>query len=134
MEDHTGRYTVTYNDEIYNYLSLKKEMESKGHEFKSNSDTELLQTLLQYADRNSMAFSIENRVPYLDLEVMEFAYSNIHDHFKNGITKYYLRKAIAPFTPDEITWGKDKVGYEAPKNRLIPEFNPILKRNCNPMT
>jgi asparagine synthase (glutamine-hydrolysing) len=37
-----GRYTITYNGEIYNYLELKKELIYLGHAFKTESDTEVL--------------------------------------------------------------------------------------------
>lgn len=36
------RYALTYNGEIYNYLSLRKELEKSGDQFKTNSDTEVL--------------------------------------------------------------------------------------------
>ena len=35
-------YVITYNGELYNTLDLRKELEAKGHVFKSNSDTEVL--------------------------------------------------------------------------------------------
>lgn len=37
-----NEYVITYNGELYNTLDLKKELEAKGHIFKSNSDTEVL--------------------------------------------------------------------------------------------
>ena len=37
-----GRYTITYNGEIYNYPQLRRELELRGHQFKSHSDTELV--------------------------------------------------------------------------------------------
>ena len=42
MQTSDGRYTITYNGEIYNYLTLRKQLEQKGYHFKSNSDTEVL--------------------------------------------------------------------------------------------
>jgi asparagine synthase (glutamine-hydrolysing) len=41
MADGSGRYTLVLNGEIYNYLELKRELES-GYRFRSNSDTEVL--------------------------------------------------------------------------------------------
>src|SRR5438105_4377990 len=32
-------YILTFNGEIYNYLELKKELESKGHRFTTESDS-----------------------------------------------------------------------------------------------
>ena len=37
-----GRYWVTFNGEIYNYLELKKELIAAGYNFKTETDTEVL--------------------------------------------------------------------------------------------
>ena len=42
MSDSTGRYTIVYNGEIYNFKELKHNLESKGIVFKTQSDTEVL--------------------------------------------------------------------------------------------
>ncbi|HEV7331976.1 MAG TPA: asparagine synthase (glutamine-hydrolyzing) [Flavisolibacter sp.] len=39
---YAGRYHLVYNGEIYNYLELKKSLQSRGCQFYSNSDTEVL--------------------------------------------------------------------------------------------
>lgn len=44
-----GRYSITFNGEIYNYLELKKELITKGYNFQSESDTEVLLAL--FADK-----------------------------------------------------------------------------------
>jgi asparagine synthase (glutamine-hydrolysing) len=74
-----------------------------------------LQELLRYADRNSMANSIEVRLPYLSHELVEFVFS-LPDNFKfkSGFTKFILRKGMEDILPSEICWRKDKIGYETP--------------------
>ncbi len=42
MSDETGRYTIIYNGEIYNYQEIRKELEKEGISFKTNSDTEVV--------------------------------------------------------------------------------------------
>jgi asparagine synthase (glutamine-hydrolysing) len=43
-----GRYWITYNGEIYNYLELRDELVGRGHRFQTQSDTEVL--LAAYAE------------------------------------------------------------------------------------
>ena len=64
---------------------------------------------LQRADRMSMAHSIELRVPFLDLEVVENALqipAGLKVHKKGRMEKWLLRKAFDGVLPDEVLWRK----------------------------
>ena len=42
LSDETGRYWVMQNGEIYNHVELRAELEGRGHEFATSSDTEVI--------------------------------------------------------------------------------------------
>src|SRR5262245_4039398 len=42
MFSHDGRYALTFNGEIYNYRELREQLRSLGHEFRTDSDAEVL--------------------------------------------------------------------------------------------
>ena len=74
-----------------------------------------IQTLLHYEDRNSMAHSIESRVPFLDYRLVEFVFSLPSEFkIKGQLGKYIHREALKKVVPAEITERKDKVGFLAP--------------------
>jgi len=77
--------------------------------------TTSLPTLLQFEDRNSMAFSIESRVPFLDHRLLEFAFSRPDDRkISKGVTKRLLRQALNGILPDAIAARSDKKGFVTP--------------------
>jgi asparagine synthase (glutamine-hydrolysing) len=81
-----------------------------------------LPALLHYEDRNSMAFSIESRVPYLDVRLVEYIASLPLDRkIRRGITKYLLRKAIRGLVPERIRCRMDKMGFVTPEEVWMKE-------------
>ena len=71
--------------------------------------------LLKAEDRNSMAHSVEARVPFTDYRLVDYVFSlpgiyKIHD----GWTKWLLRLATKDLLPEEIVWRKDKLGFATP--------------------
>ncbi|HXD76331.1 MAG TPA: asparagine synthase (glutamine-hydrolyzing) [Puia sp.] len=82
-----------------------------------NALTNGLGELLRYADRNAMAHGVEIRLPFLDHRLAEFLFS-LPARFKirDGWSKWLLRRSGEPLLPPEITWRKDKIGYEPPQS------------------
>lgn len=94
----------------------------------SDSMSKLI-TLIHYADKTSMAFSVESRMPFLDYRLAEMM-ASIPSVFKihNGWTKMPARVAFENKLPDEIVWRKDKMGWPIPEqqwfdNELNAWFN-----------
>lgn len=85
-----------------------------------NTTTNGLEELLRMADRNSMAHSVEVRLPFLSHELVEFLFT-LPPHFKihKGWSKWLLRKAAEPLLPEEIVWRKDKTGFEPPQKKWM---------------
>ncbi|MFL5234509.1 MAG: asparagine synthase (glutamine-hydrolyzing) [Microvirga sp.] len=75
-----------------------------------------LQMLLHWEDRNSMAHSIEARVPFLDHRLVEFALALGNDHKLVGAdTKRVLRRAMTDVLPPAILARRDKLGFATPE-------------------
>jgi len=89
-----------------------------------------LTELLRYSDRNAMANAIEVRLPFLSHHLVEFLFSLPNEYLlKEGWTKYILRKSLEKYLPQEITWRKDKIGYEAPQQEW--QNNSYFKEKIN---
>ena len=55
MRSRDGRYSITFNGEIYNFLEIKKELERLGQEFTTTGDTEVLLYALIHWGRDALA-------------------------------------------------------------------------------
>ncbi len=77
-----------------------------------------LQMLLHWEDRNSMAHSIEARVPFLDHPLVEFCLGLGNDHkIVGGDTKRVLRRAMTGILPVSVQERRDKLGFATPEER-----------------
>jgi asparagine synthase (glutamine-hydrolysing) len=79
-----------------------------------------LQELLRYADRNSMAHSLEVRLPFLNHDLVNFMFS-LPPSFKlhHGWTKWIQREAFTEKLPKDIAWRIDKIGFEPPQKNWM---------------
>ena len=79
-----------------------------------------LPELLRYEDRNSMAHSLEARVPFLDYRFVELAFSlSGGELIRNGRTKDVLRRAFADLLPTPVRERRDKLGFVTPERRWL---------------
>lgn len=81
-----------------------------------------LEHLLKWDDINSMRFSVETRVPFLDYRLVERTLSlNSHEIIRNGTTKYFLREAMKGILPEQIRQRRSKIGFSTPDNDWFRE-------------
>jgi asparagine synthase (glutamine-hydrolysing) len=87
-----------------------------------------LPSLLRYEDKNSMAFSVEARLPFLDHRLVEFVFSLPYDMLiKRGWTKYILREATRKIIPENIRLRKGKLAFSVPQKEWLEEIKPHIK-------
>jgi asparagine synthase (glutamine-hydrolysing) len=79
-----------------------------------------LPELLRYEDRNSMAHSLEARVPFLDYRLVELLYAvDASELTRRGVTKVVLRKALADILPPSVRDRTSKLGFATPGVRFM---------------
>ena len=72
--------------------------------------------LLRYEDKNSMAFGLESRVPFLDSELVEFVFNlPIEQKIKKGWTRYVYRNAMKGHMPELNRLRRSKIGFTNPE-------------------
>jgi asparagine synthase (glutamine-hydrolysing) len=75
---------------------------------------------LREDDMNSMKYSIENRSPFLDVNLFDFTNSIPNEHLiQNGYGKYVLREAMNGILNDQVRLDRRKKGFNASINSLF---------------
>ena len=76
--------------------------------------------ILHEDDLNSMLYSIENRSPFLDTNLLNFVTSIPSEHLiKNGYGKYVLRESMKGILNDHVRLDRKKKGFNASINSLF---------------
>lgn len=86
--------------------------------------------ILHYEDRNSMGFSIEQRVPFLDRDVISYAFAMpSRMSVRNGRSKWAFREACKDFLSPTIYNRVSKLGFSTPEYHWIhsESFQRFLK-------
>ncbi|GAA2167670.1 asparagine synthase (glutamine-hydrolysing) [Humibacillus xanthopallidus] len=82
-----------------------------------------LPALLRYEDKNAMRFSLEGRVPFLDLDLVRFVFAQPDDAvIGGGWNKRMLRDAVSELLPTSITRRRNKIGFTTPQNEWFHEL------------
>lgn len=133
---------LSYNFIKRDYLNdLELEIPQRGGKtFQEHTELSVkfgMYDLLRYEDRNSMAFSIESRVPFLDHRLVEQIRSLPNDQkIYKGWSKYVLRKMLDKKVGDKVVWRKDKKGFITPqqewKNELMASLTSELRDSDMP--
>jgi len=90
-----------------------------------------VQCLLRYEDRNAMRFSIEGRVPFLDMNLVRYIFSLPDEAIiKDGWNKNILRSAVSDLLPNLVVRRRNKIGFTTPEHewfmRMKNRINAIF--------
>ena len=89
---------------------------------------ESIPVILHEDDLNSMCYSIENRSPYLDTRLLEFAGSIPARHLiRNGFGKFVLREAMKGILNDQVRLDRQKKGFNASINSMVDLKSPEVR-------
>lgn len=124
--DKTSSQFDQYFNEGENLSNLDQVLYTEFH-------TKMVNDYLLVEDRMSMSHSVEERVPFLDLDLVNFGFSvPLHLKIKNNQTKYLFRKAMLQKLPEKITtkkkWGFTINPYLQFKKDLKPVAEKILTK------
>ena len=105
-----------YTSEVWTHRRLMQRL------LKEQSNGALI-SLLRHADRNSMRWSIESRVPFLNNQLTELVLSFPENFLLsgNGETKSVFREAMRGIVDENILSRRDKIGLATPQNSWVTQ-------------
>lgn len=88
-----------------------------------------LPALLRHGDRNSMRFSVESRVPFLTLGLVDLLLSLPESYLVSpkGETKSVFRAAMRGIVPDDVLDRRDKIGFATPEQMLLASMIDTIR-------
>lgn len=94
MSDLSGRYWITYNGEIYNYIEIREELMQLGYRFKSNSDTEVIMAAYDHWGKGCL-HKFNGMWAFVLIDVKKCKLFAARDRF--GVKPFYLWKSSEGF-------------------------------------
>ena len=106
---------------------------ASSNDIRKLSIEEMVRTSIPYQlhseDRNSMLFSIESRLPFLDHRLVEYCIGLPSSYkIRNGFTKAVFREAISEL-PQPIKNRKDKMGFVAPDAEWMLQHKDLVRED-----
>jgi len=133
-QDRNLIYENDFDIKQYSNLPVNSTFEEKNYSKELLRDRmmnelfhEVVPAILKHDDLNSMFYSIENRSPYLDRDLLEFS-STIPSSYliENGYQKKILREVTSNMLNDKIRLDRRKKGFNASINSLLNLNNPEI--------
>lgn len=119
---------------IFRELRLTRDPSNKGRRVMEQLARSIqgrgLPALLRHADRNSMRFSVESRVPFLTTGMANLLLSMPESYLISdlGETKYIFRAAMRGIVPDIILDRRDKIGFSTPERTWLLGASGVLRK------
>ncbi len=116
-EDGSSPFTVEQIDHLYDYsdANIYDDLDRFVDE-----DFASLLPLLHYEDRNTMAHSIESRLPFLDYRMVDsIGAMPITYKIRRGMTKAVMREALKGVLPEKVRMRVSKFGFVTPEDKWI---------------
>lgn len=104
----------------------------KNHLYR-NLNFSALREYLRYEDKNSMRFSLESRLPFLDYRLVKKAFSlDSEEYIQKAETKFQLRSMGKSYLAEKVRKRRDKTGFTSPqelwqKNELKGELDSCFE-------
>lgn len=124
---------VRVHAEFTPFFEKSRGMNALDRVLHAEFQTKMVNDYLLTEDRMSLAHSVEERVPFLDLDLVNFGFSiPVHLKIKNNTTKYLFRKAMAQKLPEKIItkkkWGFTVNPYHQFRKDLKDVAEKVLTR------
>jgi asparagine synthase (glutamine-hydrolysing) len=90
---------------------------------------------LRNNDHVTMSVPLETRFPFLDVDVVELGLQLPVEYlYRDGWSKYVLRRAMQPMLPARVVWRRDKMGFPFPLRRFLRRMQPVFAAECRRVT
>lgn len=118
MQYAEGRYTITFNGEIYNYIELKETLVNQGYTFTSNSDTEVLLALYDLKKEKCLD-DLDGMFAFALWDEREKKLFCARDRFGEKPFHYYLNESSFVFTSEIKQFWAAGITKETDQEKLL---------------